>query len=144
MKCIVSFLFLNIFLFTSNLSIAQSAKINTVQIAVDKLKAAMVSGVRAELEMITSDQLSYGHSGGHVEGKSEFIEKLVTGKSDFVSIDITDQTINIKGKTAIVRHRLNAVTNDNGKPGNVKLIVLLVFSKEQGYWRLFARQALKA
>ena len=144
MKYIVSFLLVNIFLFTTNLCVAQSTKLKTVQVAVDKLKAAMISGVRAELVMITSDQLTYGHSGGHVEGKSEFIEKLVTGKSDFVSIDITDQTINIKGKTAIVRHYLNAVTNDNGKPGNVKLIILLVFSKEQGHWRLLARQAIKA
>jgi hypothetical protein len=144
MKYLFSFLFVNIFLFTSNISVAQSAKTKTVQIAVDKLKAAMISGVRAELEMITSDQLSYGHSGGHIEGKSEFIEKIVTGKSDFVSIDITDQTINMNGKTAIIRHHLNAVTNDNGKPGNVKLIVLLVFLKEQGQWKMLARQAVKA
>jgi hypothetical protein len=144
MKYLGSFLLVNIFLFTINPCVAQSTKLKTVQVAVDKLKAAMISGVRAELEMITSDQLSYGHSGGHVEGKSEFIEKLVSGKSDFVSIDVTDQTINIKGKTAIVRHYLNAVTNDNGKSGNVKLFILLVFSKEQGHWRLFARQALKA
>jgi hypothetical protein len=144
MKYLVSLLFVSIFLFTSAISVAQSAKIKTVQTAVDKLKAAMISGVREQLEMIVSDDLSYGHSGGLVEGKSEFVEKIISGKSDFISIDITDQTIKINGNTAIVRHHLNAKTNDNGKPGSVKLSVLLVFLKEHGHWKMLARQAVKA
>jgi len=144
MKYIFSLLVLNAFLFSSNTCIAQSGKLKSVQVAVDQLKRAMISGDRIQLTMITSDDLSYGHSGGYVEAKFEFIEKLSSGKSDFVSMDITEQTINIKGKTAIVRHNLDAVTNDNGKPGIVKLKVLLVFLKEQGNWKLFARQAVKA
>ena len=63
---------------------------------------------------------------------------------DFVTIDITDQTIDIVGKTAIVRHQFNATTNDGGKPGIVKLKVLLIFQKENGVWKLLARQAVKA
>ncbi len=123
---------------------AQSKQETAVKFAVEKLTAAMISGERIALEAIASGNLSYGHSGGHVEGKVEFIEKIATGKSDFVSIDISEQTIKVTGKTAIVRHILTAVTNDNGKPGNVKLKVLLVFSKEQGEWRMLARQAVKA
>jgi ketosteroid isomerase-like protein len=123
---------------------AQTKQETAVKFAVEKLIAAMISGERVALETIASSNLSYGHSGGHVEGRVEFVEKIATGKSDFVSIDITEQTISVTGKTAIVRHLLTAVTNDNGKPGNVKLKVLLVFSKEQGGWRLLARQAVKA
>jgi ketosteroid isomerase-like protein len=123
---------------------AQTKQEIAVKFAVEKLTAAMISGERVALETIASSNLSYGHSGGHVEGRVEFVEKIATGKSDFVSIDITEQTISVTGKTAIVRHLLTAVTNDNGKPGNVKLKVLLVFSKEQGGWRLLARQAVKA
>jgi hypothetical protein len=144
MKYIFSFLVLNAFLFSSIICTAQSAKLKSVQVAVDHLKRAMISGDRIQLSIITSDYLSYGHSGGHVEGKFDFIEKISSGKSDFVSMDITEQTINIKGKTAIVRHNLDAVTNDNGKPGIVKLKVLLVFLKEHGDWKLFARQAVKS
>lgn len=128
----------------SNSSNAQYKQLAKVQSAVVNLTNAMVSGDRAALEMIASNNLSYGHSGGHVEGKAEFVEKIASGKSDFVSIDITDQTISIKGKTAIVRHLLNAVTNDNGKAGVVKLKVLLVFLREQGQWKMLARQAVKA
>ena len=41
-----------------------------------------------------------------IEDKNEFVEKLVSGKSDFVTIDLTEQTISISDKTAIVRHIL--------------------------------------
>ena len=132
------------FLISTQQSVAQSVKIRNIQTAIDNLKNAMVSGDRLQLEKIASDKLSYGHSGGHIEGKSEFIEKIVSGKSDFVSIDFTEQTISVVGKNAIVRHQLSAVTNDNGKPGNVKIKVLLIFLKEKGQWKMLARQAVKA
>jgi ketosteroid isomerase-like protein len=123
---------------------AQSKKELAVQKAVNHLIAAMISGDRAELEASASEHLSYGHSGGHVEGKLDFVEKIASGKSDFVTIDISEQTIDIVGKTAIVRHSFNATTNDGGKPGVVKLKVLLIFKKEKGGWKMIARQAVKA
>ena len=123
---------------------AQSKDETEVAAAVEKLRTAMVDGDKKELEDIVSDKLSYGHSGGHVEGKAEFVDKIVTGKSDFVTIDLSDQTISINGNTAVVRHKLEAKTNDNGKPGDVHLLVLLVFQKDHKQWKLLARQAVKA
>ncbi len=123
---------------------AQSKKENAVKTAVEALTKAMVDGDREQLAMVASDHLSYGHSGGHVEGKTDFVEKIASGKSDFVTIDITEQTIDIVRSIAVVRHVLTAVTNDNGKPGNVKLKVLLVFQKEGSSWKLLVRQAVKA
>ena len=121
---------------------AQSKKETAVANAVDHLRKAMVDGNKEELEKSVSDKLSYGHSGGLVEGKTEFVEKIVTGKSDFVTIDITEQTISISGKVAVVRHILTAKTNDNGKPGDVKLKILTVWQKQKGSWKLLARQAV--
>jgi ketosteroid isomerase-like protein len=122
---------------------AQSKDETGVADAVEKLRKAMIDGDKAALENAVSDQLSYGHSGGHVEGKAEFVEKIVTGKSDFVTIYLVEQTISISGKTAVVRHKLNATTNDNGKPGEVHLLVLLIFQKDHKQWKLLARQAVK-
>ena len=122
---------------------AQNKKVAAVEKSINRLTAAMISGDRAALNESVSDNLSYGHSGGHVEGKEEFVEKLASGKSDFVTINITEQTIRVYGKTAIVRHNLDAQTNDGGKPANVKLKILLVFAKENGDWKLLARQAVK-
>lgn len=122
---------------------AQSKVETRVADAVEKLRKAMIDGNKEELENIVSDKLSYGHSGGHVEDRAEFVEKIVTGKSDFVTIELKDQTISISGKTAVVRHKLNATTNDNGKPGEVHLAILLIFQKDHRQWKLLARQAVK-
>ncbi len=137
-----AFLFLIIFS-SAVLTNAQSKKEKAVANAVEKLRIAMVDGNKEKLEAIVSDKLSYGHSGGHVEGKAEFVEKIVSGKSDFVSIDLTEQTISTSEKTAIVRHILTAKTNDDGKPGDVHLRVLLIWQKKNGHWVLLARQAVK-
>lgn len=122
---------------------AQDKQEKAVANAVEKLRKAMVDGNKADLENAVSDQLSYGHSGGHIDDKKEFVEKLSSGKSDFVTIDLTEQTIAVSGKVAVVRHVLTAKTNDGGKPADVHLRILLVFQKKGGKWLLLARQAVK-
>ena len=111
--------------------------------AVEQLRQAMIDGNGKALNDLVMDQLSYGHSGGHIDDKKEFIEKLSSGKSDFVTMELLEQTISVSGKTAVVRHKLNAVTNDGGKSGEVHLLVLLIWQKRAGKWRLLARQAVK-
>lgn len=122
---------------------AQTKDESAVAAATEKLRLAMVNADQKSLEELVSDQLSYGHSSGHVEGKKDFVDKIVSGKSDFVSIDLSEQTIIMHGQTAIVRHTLKGQTNDGGKTGEVQLKVLLVWQKQGGKWLLIARQAVK-
>lgn len=125
-------------------SLAKQEK-QTAQIAkaVQALTKAMVDADSISLTQLVSDRLSYGHSGGHIDDNKTLVEKIVSGKSDFVTIDLQEQTIDVKNGVAIVRHTLNAITNDGGKPGEVHLKVLLIWQKEKGIWRLVARQAVK-
>ena len=123
---------------------AQSKDETAVANAVEQLRKAMIDGNKSELENIVLDKLSYGHSSGYVEDKTEFVDKIVSGKSDFVTIVLKDQTIRVSGKTAVVRHKLDATTLDNGKQGEVHLSVLLIFQKDNKQWKLLARQAVKA
>lgn len=128
-------------------SLSASARRNSqadVAAAAEKLRLAMISGDSLALASIALPNLSYGHSGGHVDDYREFVSKIASGRSDFVSIDITDQTILVQKGIAIVRHRLKAETADKGVPGHVDLHVMLVWSKEKGTWKLLARQAVKA
>lgn len=122
---------------------AQSGDEKQVAAAVETLRKAMLDGNKAELEAIVSDDLSYGHSSGKMEDKAAFVEALASGKSDFVTINLADQTIKIVGNVALVRHKLTGENNDGGKPGTVNLGVLLVWQKLQGKWKLLARQAFK-
>jgi ketosteroid isomerase-like protein len=122
---------------------SQTKEESRVEAKVLELRRAMIEGDRKALEALTSDRLSYGHSSGLVEDKPSFIKKLVTGESDFVNMELSDQTVTVSGQTAIVRHRLDAEIKDGGKPGRVKLQVMLVWQKQAGDWRLLARQAIR-
>lgn len=124
-------------------TMAQSKDEKAVIAAVEQLRQAMINGDRTLLESIAADSLSYGHSGGKVENKTSFVENIASGKSDFVTIELSEQTVSVINKNAIVRHTLLANTNDGGKPAVVKLKVLLVWIKEKGEWKLLARQAVK-
>lgn len=130
-------------LMSSTYAFAQTKAEQSLLTAVEKLKNAMVSGERKDLEDIAAADLSYGHSGGKVEDKATFVETIASGKSDFVSIDLTNQTIKVTGNTGVVRHELHAKTNDGGKPGEVHLGILLVWQLQGKDWKLLARQAYK-
>ena len=122
---------------------AQTKDENAVAAAVENLRKALVDPDKATLEKLTAPELSYGHSTGKVQDQAAFVDALVSGASDFVSIDLSEQTIKIAGNTAIVRHVLNGTNNDGGKPGVVKIAVLLVWVKQNKEWKLLARQAVK-
>lgn len=127
----------------STAAYAQSADEKQVAAAVETLKKAMIDGDKSALEAIASDDLTYGHSSGKMEDKTAFVQALASGTSDFVTINLAEQTIKILGNTALVRHKLTGENKDGGKPGTVNLGVLLVWQKQQGKWKLIARQAFK-
>ena len=125
-------------------AMAQSKKEMQVAAAVEQLKEAMINPDSAKLVAMVSDDLSYGHSSGKIEDKKSFIHTLVSGQSDFVTINLTDQKIHLHKNTAVVTHKLDATNNDGGKPGTVKLSIMTVWVKQNGNWQLVSRQAVKA
>jgi len=122
---------------------AQSKDEQAVASAVEALRKALVDPDKTSLDALVLDELTYGHSNGNLQDKAAFEEALLNKSSDFVTIDLTNQTIKVVGNTAWVRHTLTATTNDGGKPGNAHLSVLLIWLKQKGQWRLLARQAVK-
>lgn len=122
---------------------ADTSEVDAVSKKVDELREAMIKGDANALKRLSSPALSYGHSSGNIEDQQAFIEKLASGQSDFVTMELADQTISISGDTALVRHNLNADIKDGGVPNNIHLGILLVWQKQAGEWKLLARQAFK-
>ncbi|AOC94019.1 Putative lumazine-binding protein [Flavobacterium anhuiense] len=116
---------------------------NAVKSQVEILRQAMIDADGAKLKALTSDQLNYVHSNGNFQNQAEFIEGIVSGKSDFVSIDFQNQTITIQNDVAIVRHVLSAHTKDDGIDRDIKIGIMLVWQKQKNKWILIARQAYK-
>ena len=122
---------------------AQSSDEKEIANRVEMLRKALLTPDKTILEELAADQLSYGHSTGLIEDKAAFVDDLIKGKTVFTSIDLLDQTIKIAGDAAIVRHRMIAGLNNNNTPSKVDIIILMVWQKQNGEWKLLARQAAK-
>jgi ketosteroid isomerase-like protein len=124
-------------------SAAQSTDEASVVQAVEALRKAMLDADRARLEDLTADQLSYGHSGGTIQTKDQFVNVIVRKETIYKSITLSDPVTTIAGNNAIVRHVFSAETESDGKPSTAKVGVMQVWQKQDGRWKLLARQAFK-
>jgi len=113
--------------------------------AVQQLWNAMKNADEALLKTITAEELVYGHSGGKVQNKSEFIAEILS-KDPLIykSIEPLDQKIQMAGNVAIVRHIFTAETiNTAGEPGSLRVGNTLVWLYQDGQWKLLVRQAYR-
>ncbi|QOG02481.1 nuclear transport factor 2 family protein [Flavobacterium sp. MDT1-60] len=110
---------------------------------VEVLRKAMIDADGTKLKSLTSEKLDYVHSNGNFQNQAEFIDGIVSGKSDFETIEFQDQTITIQNGVAIVRHVLAAHTKDGGGDKDIKIGIMLVWQKQKNNWILIARQAYK-
>jgi ketosteroid isomerase-like protein len=114
-----------------------------VDAAIEALRLAMLSADRAKLEELVFDELSYGHSNGNAQTKSEFIAVIADKKTIYKSIQSSEQNIKLVGNDAIVRHILATETDSAGKTNEVKVGAMQVWKKQDGRWKLFARRAFR-
>ena len=131
------------FLLVSTLTMAQSKDEKNLSDAVDTLIQAIIRADKPVLESLTADDLNYGHSVGRVENKEQFVDAVVNGSFDYVSGNVTDQTIKITNDAGVVRHVFTFKYTNNGEQGEMKLGVLMVWQKQHGKWKLLARQGYK-
>jgi ketosteroid isomerase-like protein len=111
--------------------------------AVNAFNQAMINPDTETFSNLVSDGLSYGHSGGVIQNKAEFLDDIVNGTFKFLTPANEDQTIAIVGNNAIVRHIFTSEITNKGVPGELRIGNLQVWVKEDGKWKLLARQAYK-
>jgi len=116
-----------------------------VAAAVNQLMKGISDADENILKSITADELVYGHSSGKVQNKSEFIAEIVSGQPfRYMNTALSDQTIQMSGDAAVVRHIFTADTKTpDGTPGNLKLGIMQIWQLQNGKWKLLARQAYK-
>lgn len=114
-----------------------------VEVKVDALYEAMVEKDEATLINLTAENLSYGHSSGNIEDRAQFIEAVMNGPFDYLSIIPEDQKIILSGDVALVRHIFVTNALNDGKPVDVRIGNLMTFQKQNGEWKLLGRQAYK-
>ena len=121
---------------------AQSADEAAVAAGVEELHRAILAADAAQLAAVSAETLTYGHSAGRIENKAQFIDQLVSKRSEYRSIVVQGQAIIVSGDVATVRHNLAVEAVSNGRVVPSRLGVLLVWQKQPDRWRLIARQSI--
>jgi hypothetical protein len=113
----------------------------TVQENVKDLDIALVKKDTAFLNQYLHDNLSYGHSNGWIESKSELINHLLEGKLVYTEIESKHLSSGYTEKTAVIRTESKIRYVLDGKEGELKLHVLQVWVINGYKWQLLARQS---
>ena len=111
--------------------------------AMDNWRKAMIAKDGAALEKLYAPDLSYTHSSGKNESKTEAIAAVVNGKAMTEKIELADTTVRVYGKTALVKGKVTLTASTDGKQTNTSLNILHVWVKNSSGWQLVARQAIR-
>ena len=122
---------------------AQAAEEAAVADSVETLRKALLEANKAKLEQVASAQISYGHSDGRVETKEQFINGVMTRKQTVKSLDFPELKVAVVGNAAIARHIYLAESELEGKPTTTRIGALQVWQKQDGGWKLLARQGFR-
>jgi len=109
------------------------------------LDKAFIQKDTLTLNKLLHTNLSFGHSNGWLEKKSDLLQTLKTEKVSYLVIDpVGTAVIQHQTKNLITSRRDIDVTGLlEGTTFNMKLNVLEVWIKEKGKWQLLARQSVK-
>jgi len=111
--------------------------------AVEILRKGILEADKAKLDQVAAPQISYGHSDGRVQTKAEFIEGVLTRKQTVKSLAFPELKIAVVGNAAIARHIYLSDSELDGKLTTTKIGALQVWQKQDGAWKLIARQGFR-
>jgi hypothetical protein len=125
--------------------LAEAADQTAVEQAVETLRQALLDRDLGKLRDLLVDELSYGlWPGGGIQNKYEFIGHIARQDPIYLSLTYSDPSITIAGNNAIVRHRESVEADSRAKRHySLEFGVLQVWQKQDGEWRLLARQGWK-
>lgn len=119
---------------------SEEAKLTTT---IKAFHADLVKGNTISINQQTDKALSYGHSSGWVETKTDMLKNLETGVMKYNSYKEDSLAITMNGAMANARFIADLSVTQNGNTSNIHLKVLEVWIKKGKRWMLFARQAVR-
>ena len=122
---------------------AEPADEAAVKEGVEILRKALFEADKTRLEQVASAQISYGHSDGRVETKEQFINGVMTRKQTVKSLAFPELKVAVVGNAAIARHIYLAESELEGKATTTRIGALQVWQKQDGAWKLLARQGFR-
>ena len=132
-----------LFLFTTQNSFAQIDSVG-LKNAMQQLDKALLQKDETVLKSVLHQDLSYGHSNGWVQSKSDILNDFASGKLTYSKIENNSSAIIVITKEyATVKTDTNAEGAVNGTAFNLKLHIMQFWIKTKKGWQLIARQSTK-
>ena len=111
--------------------------------SVETLRKGLLEADRAKLDQVTAAQISYGHSDGRVETKEQFIQAVMTRPQVVKSLAFPELKVAVVGEAAVARHIYLSESERDGKVTTTRIGALQVWQKQNGRWKLLARQGFR-
>lgn len=106
------------------------------------LKTALQAKDSATLASLLAEDVTYGHTNGLVQTKSELIRSVMSGEQDYKNIEPADLNVRIYGNAAVVTMKAKVNMFYKGSPLDMSMVITLTWIKEKD-WKLVARQSTK-
>ena len=105
--------------------------------------AAVVAGDFGSVDRLLSNSLIYAHSTGVVETKAEYLGKLRSGTQKYAGIEHQSLTVKMHGQAAVAHSKVRMRGTNAQGPFDNLLMMLHLWVKEGGQWRLAAHQTTR-
>ena len=102
-----------------------------------------MTGKGFNTENFLDENLSYGHSNGWVQSKSDFLTDSKTGKLVYHSYSEDSLNVVVSNNIAYARFKADIESTLNGNKTLNHVKVLEVWVKEKNSWKIFVRQAIR-
>ena len=105
---------------------------------------ALVKADVDALDRLYADDLVYVHSGGNVETKAQFLDRMRKGGLKYQKVELVDPRVRVFGAAAVVNGAFDVSVLVDGQPMNHRVIYTHVYAERNGEWRLVAHQTTRA
>jgi len=102
-----------------------------------RVKALVGNDVDA-LEQLLGDDLTYVHSNGMLDTKASYLDALRSGRTRYLTMDMSDVTVRSLGETALLNAKFDAKVKVGDGEVNPRARVLIAYTKRDGRWQMVA------
>jgi ketosteroid isomerase-like protein len=104
---------------------------------------AVVARDWAAVDKILRDKLIYAHATGGIESKKQYLDRVRSGAQQYNTINHENTRVVVYGDSAVTHSIMRMAGTTNGTPFSDHLMMLHVWEKQGGSWRLAAHQTTK-
>lgn len=140
MRTLLLTLTLSVFAFTAGAAPADEQQITAAE---KNWAAAVIAKDFAKLEAMLTPDLIYAHSTGIIDDKTQYLQKMKTGKQNYAGIEHKSTTVRMHGDSAVAHSMIRMHGTNAAGPFDDNVMALHLWVKSKGKWLLAAHQTTK-